>query len=109
MKETDFNVLIVNATELLQMNDYDIVEDLGYDCAAVCVAMIYWTNDLITGFGQDYKGIVSVISSPTRISIIKDGHHSYYRDNVSVCGYEDVVEDLQNIINIIQAVYDRLN
>lgn len=108
MKEEDLSVLYGKAKTLLEVSEYDLVDDIGLTCAANCVAMIYYTNDLMSGFGQDYNKVVSVIASPTRISIIKDGRHSYYRDNIPICGYEDVDEDLQNIVNIIQVVYDRL-
>lgn len=107
MKETDFSVLIPKCTAILEETDYDIVEDLGIEVASVCIAMIYYTNDLVSGFGQDYGSTVSVIASPTRISIVKDGHMSYYKDADGICGYLDVETDLRNIVIILQCVYDR--
>lgn len=119
MKVTDYETVRGACADELMENGCDLVEFIGVDNTILAMFNIYMTNDLTTGFGQDYKVTentimdgeemhVSVISSPTRISIIIDGDMSYYRQAEGLCGYEDLSDDIANIRIVIDAVIARI-
>lgn len=119
MKVTDYNVVAAKVSELLPEKCPDLLENIGEDNAIWCVMGIYLTNDQTTGYGQDFgvyedvslpecKDKVSVISSPTRISVIFGAQMSYYQDRMMICGYEDLEEDITNILLYIQTAFDRI-
>ena len=119
MKIQDYSV-IQNAiqNELLEQ-DWTIEEYLNEPAILLAVANIYTTNDLVSGFGQDFRKTdgaggesieekISIISNRERISIIVDSRMSYYKSNVPICGYESLEEDIAYIFMIIQLVFDRI-
>lgn len=119
MKETDYNAIVAEISSQLEENDGDIVTLLGSERAKICVMGIYLSNDITSGYGQDFNvvtGIVdsghferlSVISSPTRISVVMAEGMSFYQSRESICGYESLQEDIANILVIIQTVIDRI-
>ena len=119
-KVTDFQTIADVIYHELALNDYDIETIIGTDCTVWCVMGIYLNNDKTSGFGQDFKTMtlgvesnlnvrLSVISSRNRISVILEGQMSYYSDNVDLCGYESLEEDIQAILLWIQTAIDRIN
>lgn len=119
MKETDYSLIQQEISSQLLENDWTILEYLESDICIIAVCNIYTTNDLVTGFGQDYKyrdaetssngyKKLSIISNAERISIIADSKMSYYKADLPICGYESLEEDILNILVIIQAVFDRM-
>ena len=118
-KVTDYALLQQVIQEELESHDCDLEELIGSDLTMMCIANIYLTNDVCKGFGQDFVTTdppysygmemkTSVISARQRISIITDIGMSYYKTDDTLCGYEDVHEDVVNIIIVIQAVLDRI-
>lgn len=119
MKETDFNAIAAEISSQLEENDGDIVSLLGSERAKICVMGIYLSNDITSGYGQDFNvvtgivdsghfGRLSVISSPTRISVVMAEGMSFYQSKETICGYESLQEDIANILVIIQTVIDRI-
>ena len=108
-KITDLNAVQAYAYDALEEADYDIVQMVGRDVAALIVANIYNMGDLTTGFGQDIVGSITVISSPWRICAIFDGKMSYYKENEGVCGYLDIEEDMRSICLCLQTAIERVN
>lgn len=119
MKVTDYETVRGAIADEIMENGCDLVEFIGVQNTILAMFNIYMTNDLTTGFGQDYKVTenaiidgdemhVSVISSPTRISIIIDGEMSYYKQAEGLCGYEDLQDDIYNIRMVIDAVIARI-
>lgn len=119
-KVTNFQTIADVIYHELALNDYDIETLIGTDCTVWCVMGIYLNNDKTSGFGQDFKNIadevesnlnvnLSVISAKNRISVILEGQMSYYTDNVDLCGYESLEEDIQAILLWIQTAIDRIN
>ena len=119
-KVTNFQTIADVIYHELALNDYDIETLIGTDCTVWCVMGIYLNNDKTSGFGQDFKTMtlgvesnlnvrLSVISSRNRISVILEGQMSYYSDNVDLCGYESLEEDIQAILLWIQTAIDRIN
>lgn len=119
MKVTDYSV-IQNAiqNELLDQ-DWTIEEYLNESAILLAVSNIYTTNDMMSGFGQDFTAgsgsageevntKISIVSNRERISIILDSHMSYYKSDVPICGYESLEEDIAYIFMIIQLVFDRI-
>ena len=120
MKITDYSV-IQNAIQNELLSDEWSIEDYLNEAAILlAVANIYTTNDLVSGFGQDFSCTVgaadeeayqkiSIISNRERISIILDSRMSYYKSDVPICGYENLEEDIAYIFVIIQVVLDRID
>lgn len=119
-KVTNFQTIADVIYHELALNNYDIETLIGTDCTVWAVMGIYLNNDKTSGFGQDFKVMtlglesnlavkLSVISSRNRISVILEGEMSYYSDNVDLCGYESLEEDIQAILLWIQTAIDRIN
>lgn len=119
-KVTNFQTIADVIYHELALTNYDIETLIGTDCTVWAVMGIYLNNDKTSGFGQDFKVMtlglesnlavkLSVISSRNRISVILEGEMSYYSDNVDLCGYESLEEDIQAILLWIQTAIDRIN
>lgn len=119
-KVTNFQTIADVIYHELALNDYDIETLIGTDCTVWCVMAIYLNNDKTSGYGQDFGRTMaiwdssnntrlSVISSRNRVSVILEGQMSYYTDNVDLCGYESLEEDIQAILLWIQTAIDRIN
>lgn len=119
MKITDYNAIAAEVVRQMPEKCPDLPAKIGQDNAVWCVMGIYLTNDQTSGYGQDFdisgfqdghqrKPKLSVISSPTRVSVIDVNQMSYYQDRISICGYEDLEEDIAAILIYIQAAFDRI-
>ena len=120
MKETNYSVIAKEINSQLSDNSYDIVSMIGTEATIICVMGIYLSNDITSGYGQNFNtdvgyfgygsdGKVSVISSPERISVITIEGMSYYKSDIPICGYESLDEDITNILILIQTVLDRIS
>lgn len=119
MKITDYTVIQNAIQEQLLDQDWSIEDYLSETTIVLAISNIYTTNDLMSGFGQDFSNSVgaladevyqnmSIISSRDRISIILDSRMSYYKSDVPICGYESLDEDIAYIFMVIQLVLDRI-
>lgn len=119
MKETDYSVILTAVENELLEQDWSIEEYLDETAIKLAIANIYTTNDMCSGFGQDYllqnysdtstkPPTLSIISSQQRISIISPDGMSFYKSDLPICGYEDVTVDIHYIMIVIQAVFDRI-
>lgn len=119
MKITDYSVIQNEIQNQLLDQDWSIEDYLNEAAILLAVANIYTTNDLVSGFGQDFSNSegaageevyqnMSIISSRDRISIILDSRMSYYKSDVPICGYESLEEDIAYIFMVIQLVLDRI-
>lgn len=119
-KITNLQEVATMVATLLDETEYDIVEQIGLDSTIWAIMGIYMTNDLVSGYGQDfivpmgdispydpYK--VSIISYRLGVSVIIDKKASKYQDNFPLCGYEDLHDDIYQILISIQAAIDRIN
>ena len=114
--------LVIVKQEIADMIDEkcpDLVDLIGYEAAIFCVLAIYQTNDICSGYGQDFTPNaygtiilnhkkVSVISFKDGVSVIVDSASSRYQDRFAMCGYVDLEEDLTQICICIQAAIDRI-
>ena len=119
MKITDYTVIQNAILGQLLDQDWSIEDYLSETTIVLAISNIYTTNDLISGFGQDFSNSagamaqevyqnMSIISSRDRISIILDSRMSYYKSDVPICGYESLEEDIAYIFMVIQLVLDRI-
>lgn len=119
MKVTDLSVIQQAVSDMINEKCPDLVEYIGRDAAIFCVLAIYQTNDLCSGYGQDFAPNasemmihghkkVSVISFENGVSVIVDSASSRYQDRFAMCGYVDLNEDLTQICICIQAAIDRI-
>ena len=119
-KVTDLSVIQQAIADMIDEKCPDLVENIGRDNAIWCVMAIYTTNDLCSGYGQDFvpdaarmmihgHKKVSVISFENGVSVIIDSVSSRYQDRFAMCGYTDLNEDLTQICICIQAAIDRIN
>lgn len=104
----------------LAMQDSHLLSLIGEDCAIWCVMGIYLTNDQTSGYGQSFKpqepsedfgqvNMVSIISYRNGVSVIIDNQASKYQDNVNLCGYENLNEDVHAIVMYINTAIERIN
>lgn len=107
-KITDYSEVVQEITDQLDATETTIEEVLGRDLAILCVLNIYMTNDICQGFGQDFHNGVSVISSLQRISVIVGKRSSFFKDDFAICQYEDLSDDISEILMIWTAAYDRI-
>ena len=96
-KLTDLNEIRAFAAETIADFGSELLEFLTRDEAINCFTMIYVTNDLTTGFAQDYANNISVLSSPNRIAIIWQGRHSFYKVGGRICLYDAIEDDMNEI------------
>lgn len=108
MKETDYKAIHDEVETQLLMTSWLILDYVELDVAIQLVFNIYLTNDILKGFGQDIEGVISVISSRDRISTIAGGHSSFYKNDSPLCYYEQLDEDVNQILIVLQASIERM-
>ena len=119
-KVRDLEVLKDAVVSQLAMQDSHLLSLIGEDCAIWCVMGIYLSNDQTSGYGQDFTPLtpsedfgqvdkVSVISFRNGVSVIIDAQASRYQDNVDLCGYENLNEDVHAIVMYIDTAIERIN
>lgn len=106
-KVTDLNTVQEFARQCIEDNGTQLLEFLTMDAAVNCFTMIYMTNDLMNGFAQDFENNISVISSPKRIAIIYQAHHSCYVVHGGICEYNAIEDDMNMIRVAMDAALDR--
>ena len=107
-KITDLNTVKEAIQTALELQEWSIVDLIGFELATMCVLNIYELNDSCTGFGQDFNNKVSVISSRQRISVIDGKNSSFYKDDYPICQYNDLASDINEILIVMQAAIDRI-
>ena len=93
----------------LEAAEWSIEELIGHDMAVLAILNIYMANGVCKGFGQNFRNQVSIISSMRVIGIMIDRKSSYYRDNQNICLYDDLDDDINEILIVMQAAYDRID
>lgn len=110
MKVLDSTIVLAEIESQMKETGYDIENILGLSVAKIVVLGVYMTNDLTSGYGQDFRDLgFSVISSRNGISVICGACMSMYKDSLPLCGYDNLSEDIASILNAIQAALDRID
>lgn len=107
-KVTDYNIILDEVANQLHQLDWSITDYVGEETAKIVVANIYYTNDIIKGYGQDLRAHLSVISSQRVISVIHDGQMGMYKDDQNLCLYENLSDDIYEILLVMQTAFDRM-
>lgn len=109
MKILDYNKIAEEAQKQIEEQDWTLADWAGAQIATMIVTNIYVTSDIASGFGQDFNDLgFSVVSSPTRISLICEEDMTWIKIEPSVCRYEDLAGDIECILQAIQACFDSL-
>lgn len=107
MKETNLNLIQEAAIAQIDMYGSKLLDYFTKEEAVDVLVLIYITNDQMKGFAQDFVGNMSIVSSPWRIGIIFQGHHSFYKADGPICEYENLADDMLAIGTIIDAAISR--
>ena len=119
-KVTDLQALENAVKSQLILLDCYLLRLIGVDCAVWCVMGIYLFNDQTSAYGQDftpkqtsevfgYVEKVSVVSFRNGVSVYIDGKSSRYQDNIDLCGYVDLIEDIHAIVMYVDTAIERIN
>lgn len=106
-KISNLNVIQAAVIDVYNAIGCSLDEYLEQEEVYDCITMIYVNGDRTAGFGQDYADRISVISSPERVSIIGEGAMSFYKNDGPICQYNDLVDDINQIIIVIDAAIAR--
>lgn len=107
MKVKDLNAIWTEAQRQVLMTEWDVRNYITDYQVVLAVFNIYMTNDIMKGFGQDFQHGFSIITSPTRCSVIGGETASFWKDSVQICGYDNLQEDIESILIILQAAVER--
>lgn len=69
---------------------------------------IYLNNDTSKSVTNHVNNSMTIIASEKRVSVIWDGHSTNYRICVPLCLYENLSDDIGNILSCIDICIDRL-
>ena len=119
-KVRDLEVLKNTIISQVGMLDCYLLDLIGEDCTIWCVMGIYLFNDQTSAYGQDFTpqepsedfgqvDKVSIISFRNGVSVYIDGRSSRYQDNVDLCGYNDLEEDIHAIVMYVDTAIERIN
>lgn len=110
MKVLDSTIVLAEIESQMEATGYDIQNILGLSVAKIVVLGVYMTNDLTSGFGQDFRDLgFSIISSRRGVSVICGACMSMYKESMPLCGYDNLSIDIASILNAIQAALDRVD
>lgn len=110
MKELDSSVILREIDIQIDATEWSIEDILGKNIARLAVMGIYYTNDIVKGYGQDFNQYqFSVISFRTGVSVIWEGKSSSIKESFSLCGYDNLQQDIESILFMIQAAIDRID
>ena len=110
MKILDSTIVLAEIESKMEETGYDIENILGLSVAKIVVLGIYMTNDITSGYGQDFRDLgFSIISSRNGVSVICGRSMSMYKDSLPLCGYDNLSVDIASILNTIQAALDRID
>lgn len=96
-KITDWNEVYLAAKTHIAQYGTALQRYLSDEHCAQVFAIVYLTNDLTQAIGQDWPDGLSIISSQRRISVINQGTSSFYVDDYPICGYEYILDDMEEI------------
>lgn len=108
MKVTDYNEVWQEVETQLQVTEWSILNYVSLDVATMLVVNMYLTGDILKGLSQGIPNSISVISSDDRISVIVDGCASFYKSDGPMCQYEDLSDDIEQILMILDAALVRM-
>lgn len=108
MKETNLEVLHSFIQDYVQNNYQPITEIIGLQLYEYILMSIYLSNDTAKAYTFHVKDQMTIITTPTRVSMIWEGHATNTVQRVPLCLYENLYDDILNITTIIEILFQRL-
>lgn len=108
MKETNIDNVRQTVSEAMEEENWLILNYVSKEVATLIVTNIYMMNDQTSGFGQDIGKSISVIASRKKISVISEQRSSFYQADQPLCLYEDLDEDVSEIMMVLEAAIVRM-
>lgn len=110
MKELDLRKVFAEIKAQIDATDYDLTTLVGTTLAEYIVMGVYLTNDISDAHAQDFKDLgLSVITTKCRCSVIVGKKMSRLKSYMPICGYVNLEADIESILMIIQACFDRID
>lgn len=85
-----------------------IIDYMSPQMLTYVIMNIYLNNDTSKAVTNHVNNSMTIIASEKSVSVIWDGHSTNYRIRVPLCLYENLVDDITNILSCIDICIDRL-
>ena len=85
-----------------------IIDYMPSQMLTYVVMNIYLNNDTSKAVTNHVNKSMTIIASEMRVSVIWDDHSTNYRIRVPLCLYENLSNDIVNILSCIDICIDRL-
>lgn len=109
MKTTDIDEIYQAAVQVILISQPAIFSEVELSSLAAVLTNIYLMNDQSKEVSNRLFNFGTIIATRTRISIILDtGRASHYDESEPLCYYNDLDDDLTNILSIIDITYLRI-
>lgn len=114
-EQTPPTMKIENLTELYDITlmaidnlQPTIIDYMSPQMLIYVVMNIYLNNDTSKSVTNHVNNSMTIIASEMRVSVIWDDHSTNYRIRVPLCLYENLNDDITNILSCIDICIDRL-
>lgn len=109
-KVTDYTILENTAQAIVMQQDWTILEYMTQREVIRLMLILYSGNDTDKAQAVDVKDSISVIGFKNGVSVILRTERiaGKYLDSFAMCGYEDVFEDMTQIMLCIQTAIERM-
>ena len=108
MKIEDLTELYDTIQDVIDSTIPTIFEYLSSQMLIYVVMNIYLNNDTSKAVTNHVNNSMTIIASEMRVSVIWDDHSTNYRCRVPLCLYENLDDDISNILSCIDICIDRL-
>lgn len=85
-----------------------IIDYMPSQMLTYVIMNIYLNNDTSKAITNHVNNSMTIIASEMRVSVIWDDHSTNYRIRVPLCLYENLTDDIGNILSCIDICIDRL-
>lgn len=108
MKIEDLTELYDTIQDVIDSTIPTIFEYLPSQMLIYVIMNIYLNNDTSKAVTNHVNNSMTIIASEKSVSVIWDGHSTNYRIRVPLCLYENLVDDITNILSCIDMCVNRL-
>ena len=85
-----------------------IIDYMSPQMLTYVIMNIYLNNDTSKAVTNHVNNSMTIIASEMRVSVIWDDHSTNYRCRIPLCLYENLSDDIINILSCIDICIDRL-
>ena len=108
MKETNLEVVSQTAYQIIIEADPSVSEFVPIEQLSYILTNIYMNCDTSKALTNHVKDGMTIITSEKSVSVIWDEWSTTYRCRVPLCLYENLSNDIVNILSCIDICIDRL-